>query len=74
MIRMTTQEKIARGKLSLLELAKVLGNVSKAFKIVCYQRGQIYPIRRNIQTFRAYGLLDQSRATRIRAPKGLTRR
>jgi transposase InsO family protein len=56
---MTTTEKIARRKLSLLELAKDLGNVSKACKIVGYSREQFYEIRRNFQTFGADGLVDR---------------
>jgi molybdenum-dependent DNA-binding transcriptional regulator ModE len=61
---MTTSEKIARRKLSLLELAKDLGNVSKACKIVGYSREQFYQIRRNFQTFGAEGLVD-----RVAGPK-----
>ena len=39
---MTTQDKIARRKLSLLELATDLDNVSKACKIMGYSRQQFY--------------------------------
>ena len=42
-------EKIARRKLSLLQLAQELGNVSKACRIVGYSRQQFYEIRRNFQ-------------------------
>ena len=35
---MTTEQKIARRKLSLLDLASDLGNVSKACKLVGYSR------------------------------------
>jgi transposase InsO family protein len=62
---MTTDARIARRKLSLLELAQDLGNVSKACKLVGYSRQQLYEIRRNFQTFGAAGLVD-----RIRGPKG----
>lgn len=64
---MTTaqKEKIARRKLSLLQLAQELGNVSKACKIVGYSRQQFYEIRRNFQTYGAEGLLD-----RLPGPKG----
>ena len=50
---MTTvqREKIARRKLSLLQLAQELGNVSKACKIVGYSRQQFYEIRRNFQLY-----------------------
>ena len=52
-------EKIARRKLSLLQLAQELGNVSKACKIVGYSRQQFYEIRRNFQLYGAEGLMDQ---------------
>ena len=45
-------EKIARRKLSLLQLAKELGTVSKACRIVGYSRQQFYEIRRNFQVAR----------------------
>lgn len=57
-------DKIARRKLSLLQLAQELGNVSKACKIVGYSRQQFYEIRRNFQTYGAEGLLD-----RVAGPK-----
>ncbi len=47
---MTTNEKVARRKLNLLELAKELNNVSKACKLISYSRQQFYEIRRNYQT------------------------
>jgi len=43
---MTTEKKAARRKLSLLELAKELGNVSRACKVMGYSRQQFYEIRR----------------------------
>ncbi len=52
-------EKIARRKLSLLQLAQELGNVSKACRIVGYSRQQFYEIRRNFQLHGVAGLLDQ---------------
>lgn len=57
-------EKIARRKLTLLQLAQELGNVSKACKLVGYSRQQFYEIRRNFQTFGAEGLID-----RVAGPK-----
>lgn len=48
---MTTDKKVARRKLSLLELAADLGNVSKACRVMGYSRQQFYEIRRNFQTF-----------------------
>lgn len=62
---MTTEAKVARRKLSLLELAADLSNVSKACKIMGYSRQQFYEIRRNYQTFGAEGLID-----RLPGPKG----
>lgn len=62
---MTTKRKVARRKMSLLELATELGNVSKACKIMGYSRQQFYEIRRNYQTFGAEGLLD-----RLPGPRG----
>jgi transposase InsO family protein len=56
---MTTKEKVARRKLSLLELATDLGNVSKACKVMGYSRQQFYEIRRNFQTYGADGLIDR---------------
>lgn len=56
---MTTNNKIARRKLSMLELAGELGNVSKACKIMGYSRTQFYEIRRNFQTYGADGLIDR---------------
>ena len=62
---MTTKRKVARRKLSLLELASDLGNVSKACRIMGYSRQQFYEIRRNYQTYGADGLID-----RLPGPKG----
>lgn len=56
---MTTKDKVARRKLSLLELATDLDNVSKACKVMGYSRQQFYEIRRNFQTFGADGLIDR---------------
>jgi len=62
---MTTKDKLARRKLSMLELATELNNVSKACQIMGYSRQQFYEIRRNFQTYGAEGLLD-----RLPGPKG----
>ena len=56
---MTTEKKVARRKLSLLELAAELGNVSRACRIMGYSRQQFYEIRRNYQTFGVEGLIDR---------------
>ncbi len=62
---MTTDQKIARRKLSLLDLASDLGNVSRACKVMGYSRQQFYEIRRNFQTYGADGLID-----RLPGPRG----
>jgi len=62
---MTTETKLARRKLSVLQLAQELGNVSKACRITGYSRQQFYEIRRNFQLYGAEGLLD-----RLPGPKG----
>lgn len=56
---MTTDEKVARRKLSLLELSTELDNVSKACRVMGYSRQQFCEIRRNFQTCGAQGLLDR---------------
>ena len=62
---MTTKDKVARRKLSLLQLASELENVSKACRIMGYSRQQFYEIRRNYQTYGADGLID-----RLPGPRG----
>ncbi len=56
---MTTDKKVARRKLSLLDLANELNNVSKACRVMGYSRQQFYEIRRNFQTYGAEGLIDR---------------
>ena len=56
---MTAKDKIARRKLSLLDLATELDNVSKACRLMGYSRQQFYEIRRNFQTYGADGLIDR---------------
>ena len=56
---MTTTDKIARRKLTLLQLASDLDNVSRACKLAGYSRQQFYEIRRNFQTYGADGLIDR---------------
>lgn len=56
---MTAEEKVARRKLSLLQLAVELDNVSKACRVMGYSRQQFYEIRRNYQLYGADGLLDR---------------
>ncbi len=63
---MTTKDKAIRRKLSLLELAQEMSNVSRACLIMGYSRQQFYEIRRNYQTYGAEGLID--RLPRARGP------
>jgi transposase InsO family protein len=56
---MTTNEKVARRKLSLLELAAEMANVSKACRVMGYSRQQFYEIRRQYQVHGAAGLADR---------------
>lgn len=56
---MTTEQKVARRKLGLLELAAELDNVSRACRVMGYSRQQFYEIRRNYQTSGFEGLIDQ---------------
>lgn len=65
---MTSKDKIARRKLSLLELAADLSNVSRACKVMGYSRQQFYEIRRNFQTYGAEGLVDRLPGARGRHP------
>jgi transposase InsO family protein len=69
---MTTEKKIARRKLSLLELAGELQNVSRACKVMGYSRQQFYEIRRNFQTFGAEGLIDRLPGARGPHPNRVT--
>jgi hypothetical protein len=64
----TVAQKVARRKLSLLELASDLDNVSKACRIMGYSREQIYEIRRDFQTFGADGLVDKIKGARSPHP------
>mgnify|MGYP002397221888 CR=1 FL=1 len=71
---MTTKDKVARRKLSLLELATELCNVSRACKVMGHGRQQFYEIRRKFQTYGAEGLLDRLPGARGRIPTGARRR
>ncbi len=55
---MTTAKKIARRKLSLLQLATELSYVSQACRLMGDSRQPFYEIRRNYQVQGAEGLLD----------------
>ena len=55
---MTAEEKVARHKLSVLELAQTLGNVSEACRIKDVSRTQFYEYKRRFQTHGLEGLKD----------------
>jgi transposase InsO family protein len=58
---MTTQEKLVRSKLSLLELAEFLKNVSQACKIQGCSRQHFYDIKRSYEENGLEGLKEKSR-------------
>src|SRR5690606_33040018 len=68
---MTAEKKVARRKLSLLQLASELNNVSKACQLMGYSRQQFYEIRRNFQTFGSQGLLDRIAGAKTPHPNRL---
>lgn len=57
-------DKAARRKLSLLDLARDLDNVSRACRVMGYSRQQFYEIRPNFQTYGSQGLVDGLPGTR----------
>jgi transposase InsO family protein len=58
---MTTQEKIAKGKLSILELAEYLKNVSQACRINGVSRQHFYDIKKAYDEHGIEGLKDKTR-------------
>jgi Winged helix-turn helix len=50
---MTTEQKIIRAKVGLLELAKQLGNVSQACKMMGYSRDSFYRTSSDLRLARA---------------------
>lgn len=59
---MTTQEKVIKTKLGLLELGKQLGNVSRACKIMGYSRDSYYRFRDLYDEYGDDGLRDLNRS------------
>ena len=58
---MTTQEKLIKGKLGLLELAAYMQNVSEACKTLGYSRDTFYRVKRRYEEARIEGLREISR-------------
>lgn len=56
---MTAKEKVAQNKLTMLQLAEQLKNVSEACRIMGYSRQQFYEIKRSFQTHGFEGLIDK---------------
>jgi transposase len=56
---MTANEKVARRKLSMLELAQELRSVKEACRLMGYSRSQFYEIKRAFQTGGIDALLDK---------------
>ncbi|RMG85937.1 MAG: helix-turn-helix domain-containing protein, partial [Chloroflexi bacterium] len=55
---MNAQEKLARQRLSALQLAQALGNVSEACRRRGISRSQFYEYKRRFQTYGLEGLKD----------------
>src|SRR5690348_8413709 len=65
---MTALSQSTKRKLSLLQLAEELGNVSKACKIMGYHRDTFYEVRRAFQVGGVSGLVEQKRGPRSPHP------
>ena len=65
---MTAHSQSTKRKLSLLQLAEELGNVSKACKIMGYHRDSFYEIRRAFQVGGVAALVDEKRGPRSAHP------
>jgi transposase InsO family protein len=69
---MTAVSQSTKRKLSLLQLAEELGNVSKACKIMGYHRDSFYEIRRAFQVGGVAALVEEKRGPRGPHPNRVT--
>jgi hypothetical protein len=65
---MTALSQSTRRKLSLLQLAEELGNVSKACQIMGYHRDTFYEVRRAFQVGGTAALVEQKRGPKLPHP------
>ncbi len=65
---MSASSQRTKRKLSLLQLAEELGNVSKACQLMGYHRDSFYEIKRAFQTSGVAGLVEQRRGPRSPHP------
>jgi hypothetical protein len=67
---MTALSQSTRRKLSLLQLAEELGNVSKACRIMGYHRDTFYEVRRAFQVGGVAALVEKQRGPQAPIPTG----
>src|SRR5688572_18571499 len=65
---MTALSQSTRRKLSLLQLAEELGNVSKACRVMGYHRDTFYEVRRAFQVGGVNALVEQRRGPQAPHP------
>lgn len=65
---MTALSQSIKRKLSLLQLAEELGNVSKACKVMGYHRDTFYEVRRAFQVGGVTALVEEKRGPRLPHP------